>query len=487
VNELFHWNFGDISPAKATVTAFTRQVVNADDEKQGASQELHLPATWAQSLFRSGIFEKVYSVYDVLLEHGRAHSTVVISECLANIGLLLISAAAINGPFFSDAAEKLQAGNSLVSMLLPRLTRCLESISSVLSQPGNASSSAVDIMTLELQQFSVHVVQLVDNFGLSSLCKMPSFRPLLLLAAQDVVLHAQILHSVSALYVHKNSGVKDLLQIGEGSDLLAGWCGESLRQLLTAFAAIANDPVLVSPSTGQASEEQATRKLVLTEMRDLTASMFTSLFDALSNVVVCSVLCSGAEEEDEDEVIEVLDSAKLNDLVSSCCFIGRLNAVPSLSHIRDKLDAANVHRTSQQPQQQCVYLESVRISMLFVSHFCVENFASSTGEATYETSGSSESPTIPALIVDTALTDPMTAESMAQCLCHVFASFCQTLQSQYSLLQPATRTDTLLSPLIVQMSLDFVAEYIVRYASPDSSSYGKNSVSICSHLRRMHG
>jgi hypothetical protein len=505
VNELLHWNFDEISLLKQTNVKAVGQRDREDEDRYTARQQLKLPVKWAQHLLRSGVVDQVFVSYDAMLQYREFAANDLsatnkinldgLTECLNSQRLLMTTMAAVSGPLHNDVSEKLRSGNTLLGLLTPRFEKCMSRLVAYAAQP---TPYIAEIFEAEMAHFSIQALQLFDNYALNSLCKMPAFEAFVQCLARSVIFLSQVLGAAAKARLGGPRGAV------ESDDLMEGWCGQSLKFLLTTFALLANDPIIVSPPRNPVDaasrEDFMTRQLVVQGMESMTAAMFSSLFDAFTCLAICSLLSDisqGGEDEDVDEAAEGLDAAQLQEIVAAICALGRLNAGAALIHLQMNLAKCNEDlstavssvsvNSTQQHQQHLVLLETARMCLLFASNFCAEDFVPCTDLSAQLTgsSPSSEAPSIPALILDSVMTATR-SESVLSGLCGVFVGVCSMLRQQLMLLSAKPSTD-LLSPLLCQMSLDFIADYLLRYVRPDISNYSSYSQAACDTLAHLHG
>jgi hypothetical protein len=268
---------------------------------------------------------------------------------------------------------------------------------------------------------------------------------------------------------------------------------------------VLDDPLMLQSQAAGAVLDPSKAALISNQLRaglrGVAGDTFKQLYESMLRITIEDSLEGADEEEDCDaEWLEYNSLGSVASMLQSICTVGRANFVSSVTHVCTSL-AASMQEAEQLCQllaqgsaqansanlsmESMRILESLRVGVLFLSHLCVDDFHGSS--ATTHDTASSDTPTIPASVVDAFVQSRAEGVDLGAMLREMVALSGRLVHLQLTLAQPQHQSQSaLLSPLLIHSTLDFFSEYAVRYVDPDPALYNPAAVHETPHLFVVH-
>lgn len=447
MNELLQWNFKNLSP----LVQFG--VLERGEQSGSTFGELFVPKEWVAMLL-GPLLELLWRTYDELMCSNSPHQSV--SQCLVSLRMLLTSIARLTGPLLQDSEARHQAVSRILSFLHPRISMTFSRFSNLIAGNDESLSPSARELTAEIPELCLMSQQLIHTHSLEVVCLLGSaFESFFDELVRGSALLANATSESGKVYI--NGLRRSPVSLVVGSEHLQGWCGDAIRALMLTVSLLPNDTHLF-----ESLQQFASRNSV----------SLGSIFPALTSMILTSELYLFLEdlEKDEDEISESLDAAGQQELIMCICAIGRMQPLPCLQYLGNCLTQIQSQFEaiqSNSERQLMLLLESARVHIVMISHFCCENFCSSLEAKTGEDSS------IPSLLLKLGLQN-----NAAEFTCALTTMFAVVTRFAHNRLS---------SPLLIQTSLDFVAEYLLLFAWPDASLYDSSCRMLCSILKEAHG
>jgi hypothetical protein len=510
-NEILSWHFGSIDVlAVLPSSSSARSKGDEDDDGSGVRRTmplLKLPRAWSTALIQPQLLDSMFGTYESIrslivssASSGMSADLVGrVADTLGEVRGVIISMASMAGNIFETADEKLAMGDYMIS----RLSAAIEA-----SLSTTVDSYAVgELQARELEHFALVTVQMMSNYKLRLICQMPNFERIMMVLGGATFNVSKDLAALAEYQLHKAVGaavsgemqavVTPLLLSSDGdAGLLDGWRGDVVSLFLDAWCMVLDDPLMLENAlsvegTAHDASGPSIAQHLKVGLRGIASQVFTQLFESVNRTTLCDSFTNPDDEEDEDN--EHVYVRNMDDLLSGICTVGRTNFTAAAKYvsgsIRTCLEGGQSLLTSGQEasatfERDCLkVLETLRISMLFASHLCADNFSGASKDP--HAKASSETPMIPSFILDACIYDP--AESIAAIL-ELATQMVMILQFQMQIAQaPNGVSHPMLSPLVLQHVVQFFTEYVKVYLDTNPALYADAMRSHAPHIFALHG
>jgi hypothetical protein len=490
--EVMNWTFESLTSATQADTAGLR---NASESHSSGSHNLQLPRAWATVLLSEtlqvGIFQVYSQVRDVCLQMSSSPDMQsqmrTGAACLTELRLLMMNLASLaaDSPLFSADAQKLELGENILKAIVPMLNSAVSTVES-----GGASSAAaslsgapaatrvfdLELCSLECGSFASIIIRLLGNFKIPLCVHMPAFESAIVSLGRSTYSLSRHLTTRAEAHVHALlSGAESHGSDSDDLTLFQSWCGESIGLFLDGWCLVLDDELLVDPEQSSAPISLQVRSGIAS----MSSQVFSQLFDCFLHSTIWEALSEQDEDEDEEE--EGIDSKSRDELLRAVCTAGRVTLEASLDYVSSTLTSvlaeaesmagsaiSGVAGRSYGPaglDNACLrILEILRVSLLFSTHLIVDDFHTDISDL-----AGMEEPTIPQLIIDSAMVRPLETRGK---LFALYGISIRILRFQLQLLSTeALRGHPLVSGYLLQTTLRFMREFILRFVFPDAKNY----------------
>lgn len=248
-------------------------------------------------------------------------------------------------------------------------------------------------------------------------------------------------------------------------DVMDNWRIDCMILFLQSWCCIL-DSSLMFP--WQPQEAVVDMKVLKNGLQSIGFEVFRQLYECILKSTVYDSLSSKDDDEDEDN--ENIEGKSFDEIIASVATIGRSSFVNSAAFLstalRNSLEQLQSISLSPAINQNSLLfcLENVRITLLFVSHICNENYSSKSSLENRRTSN--ENTMIPSFVIDSFINHENTGTSM-----HSLVEIClDHFKFQVdSLVSP--HLGSLSSPLLISLLLRYLDNFLRCYGNVDPNQY----------------